>query len=223
MPGSPRVTRLTRVVAGTGGASAHRFTRVTGFVVYKTPPAPTIGRYTAALQDLLPVGKAWTRVLGSNSAKLLTGLAQEFERVHSRASDLLLREMSPGTSIELLADWERNLGLPDDCAPALTSVSDRQAAAGAKWAARGSTSSASRIGEAEEIAANLEYAEVIVRRFHMLQFTCESECDDDLNSERTIFWIEFIATHKSDSLDAFCDARSFGRSCQTGTLPLRTR
>ena len=70
--------------------------------------------YLAQLQDLLPPGPAWDRETGSILTKLLHGLAEELSRVHNRALDLI-EESDPRTTLELLADWERTAGLPEEC------------------------------------------------------------------------------------------------------------
>lgn len=49
-------------------------------------------------------------------AQLLEALANEFCRVDDRVQDLI-RESDPSQTIELLEDWERALGLPDECTP----------------------------------------------------------------------------------------------------------
>jgi uncharacterized protein YmfQ (DUF2313 family) len=75
--------------------------------------ALTAADYLLQLQALLPSGPAWPRE-DSPLTRLLTGIAQEAARVDARAGDLLT-EADPRTATELLPDWERVLGLPDDC------------------------------------------------------------------------------------------------------------
>lgn len=73
--------------------------------------------YAQALAALLPTGPAWTREPSSTLMKLVGGLAGVFGYVDSRAGDLLERETDPRITQELLTDWERNWGLPDECFP----------------------------------------------------------------------------------------------------------
>lgn len=73
-----------------------------------------MNKYSLALQNLLPKGAAWDRSSDDVVSRLLTGISLEFQRIHNRAIDLL-RESDPRSCSELLEDWERYLGLPDDC------------------------------------------------------------------------------------------------------------
>lgn len=73
--------------------------------------------YLRQLQALLPLGPAWPKDDTASLTKFLSGLAQEFARVDSRAGQLL-DEADPRTTVELFADWERVAGLPDACVAA---------------------------------------------------------------------------------------------------------
>lgn len=75
-------------------------------------------KYTGAIRKLLPTGWAWEAKdsLTSNLYKLLTSMADEYSRIEERAI-ALLKESNPATTFELLPDWERVFGLPDECAP----------------------------------------------------------------------------------------------------------
>ena len=64
--------------------------------------------------DLLPRGLAWNREVESNTYKLVSGLSEEFCRVEERLDDLL-REIDAFQTFELLEDFEKMLGLPDEC------------------------------------------------------------------------------------------------------------
>ncbi|MFN3748212.1 MAG: YmfQ family protein [Sphingorhabdus sp.] len=81
--------------------------------------------YREQLASLLPRGLAWLRAPGSIMAKLVEGIADEFGRFDARAFRLL-DEADPGTALELLSDWERVAGLPDNCLPVTGSISERQ-------------------------------------------------------------------------------------------------
>lgn len=87
--------------------------------------------YTAQLQALMPLGRAWPRDADSALRALLEGLAQEFARLDARAEELL-RELDPRGSVELLPDWERLLGLPDECSGIAATLADRRRDAHAK-------------------------------------------------------------------------------------------
>ena len=74
----------------------------------------TAEQYLAQLQALLPPGAAWPREAGAVLTDLLLAMADELARIDLRA-ERLLEEANPRTTLELLADWERVVGLPDPC------------------------------------------------------------------------------------------------------------
>ena len=76
--------------------------------------AVTAESYAAQLEALLPPGRAWSRRRGSHLRGLLGGVAEEYARIDRRSEDLL-RETDPRSALELLPDWERLLGIPDEC------------------------------------------------------------------------------------------------------------
>jgi uncharacterized protein YmfQ (DUF2313 family) len=81
--------------------------------------------FTALLQALLPVGKAWTRRTDSNLGKLMAGIAEEFVRIDTRKADLW-RELDPRSTSELLPEWEADYGLPDTCSASLANETERR-------------------------------------------------------------------------------------------------
>lgn len=94
-------------------------------------PVRTDADYLSMLQALLPRGLAWTRATGSRLGALLLASAGEPARV-DEAAHRLVDEIHPTTAIEGLEDWERVLGLPDECLPAGTSLQERRSAVLAK-------------------------------------------------------------------------------------------
>jgi uncharacterized protein YmfQ (DUF2313 family) len=72
--------------------------------------------YLSQLLGLLPPGDALAREPGSRLERLLSVPAAELARVDGRVEALLL-ESDPAQTAEMLADWERALGLPDECYP----------------------------------------------------------------------------------------------------------
>lgn len=72
--------------------------------------------YLSQLIGLLPPGDALVREPGSVLERLLSVPAAELARVDGRV-DALLLESDPARTAEMLADWERALGLPDVCYP----------------------------------------------------------------------------------------------------------
>lgn len=78
----------------------------------------TVDDYRRQMQALLPRGLAWALAPTAWLTRLLSGLSPEFARIHGRVLDLI-RESDPRTTIEMLAEWERALGLPDNCSSTL--------------------------------------------------------------------------------------------------------
>lgn len=76
---------------------------------------------------MLPPGPAWQYEEAEVLAGLLLALAETYNRLHDR-SCVLLREIIPDTTAEMLPDWERVTGLPDDCAPITGTAEQRRQA-----------------------------------------------------------------------------------------------
>jgi len=82
--------------------------------------------YADAMQALLPIGHAWPRDDGSVLMRVVRGLTKIWGNFEIRASTLLERESDPRSTIEMLADWERNWGLPDPCWTTPQTIEARQ-------------------------------------------------------------------------------------------------
>jgi uncharacterized protein YmfQ (DUF2313 family) len=82
--------------------------------------------YADAFAALLPQGPAWPKRIGTALMSVVTGLAQIWGYVDSRAADLLEIESDPRYTIELLPEWERAWGLPDPCFPATSTIEERR-------------------------------------------------------------------------------------------------
>lgn len=110
--------------------------------------------YAEAFAALLPTGNAWPRTSDSVLMRLVRGLAEIWgATVDERAADLLERESDPRSTVELLPDWERAFGLPDDCLSEPLTVQDRQKALVARLATLGAQSPEFFV----EIAATIGY------------------------------------------------------------------
>lgn len=97
-----------------------------------TPPTLSVpGAYARMLTALLPPGKVW-RLVGGDSilAKVLLACSDELDRLDARALDLL-EEADPSTAVELLPEYESELGL-DEAA----TTAERQARIVARTIAR---------------------------------------------------------------------------------------
>ena len=92
----------------------------------RTLPQFTADDFTAALQALLPRGRVWPRDPSSTQWQVLAGLSKVYERSSDRAAQLIT-DAFPTSTIELLAEWEATLGLPDPCAGELPTLAQRRA------------------------------------------------------------------------------------------------
>jgi len=117
--------------------------------------------YRNQLQQLLPPGYAIPATEGTDAYLLLDGIAQELARLDGRA-ETLISEANPATTNEMLPDWERVAGLPDECSSGEDStVEERRRALLAKLTATGGQSAAYFI----EVAKALGY-DVTIEEFH---------------------------------------------------------
>jgi len=87
----------------------------------------SVADYVRLLKSLLPRGKLWEIGAQSNFTKLLEGTALELVRVHARAQ-ILLKEVDPRTTVELLKEWEAVTGLPDPCVSLTQTLQQRRLA-----------------------------------------------------------------------------------------------
>jgi uncharacterized protein YmfQ (DUF2313 family) len=82
--------------------------------------------YGEAFQTLMPRGQAWPRDKRSTVRRVCDALAFFWGYVDARVADLLERESDPQKTVELLPEWERAFGLPDECFPEADTVGERQ-------------------------------------------------------------------------------------------------
>jgi len=170
--------------------------------------------YASDYQAHLPSGAAWPRAADSVATEFARGLTVEFGRVDDRAAQLLL-EMDPRSTTELVDDWERITGLPDPCVESAPADLDgRRAAITSRIIARGNGGPSQSF--LREVLAALGYAssDVVIRRFHLPGFTCESACNDALNTESksndvgwSFVW-EIIAQHGALDQQVECQFRN---------------
>jgi uncharacterized protein YmfQ (DUF2313 family) len=115
--------------------------------------------FAHALLALLPEGPVWPRRAGARLVAVMSGLAGVVARWAADAWRFLHVEAFPPTSLDLLADWERVLGLPEPCLPLTDmTVTERQRQVAEKLARRpGTQSRAYFVG----IAQRLGYAVTI--------------------------------------------------------------
>jgi uncharacterized protein YmfQ (DUF2313 family) len=131
--------------------------------------------YRAQLAALLPLGAAWPRRPDAAMSRQLAAWAEELARIDAR-SDRLVSEAMPSDALELLSDWERVAGLPDDCGAELsTTLAERRQDLVAALTRQGGVS----LEWWRSFAARLGYADVLIEEFR--PFTVGlSRCGDAL-------------------------------------------
>lgn len=140
----------------------------------------TANDYLSQLQALLPRGLAWAREQTGVLTRLLLAWADEFARVDLRC-DELVNEADPRTTFELLADWERVAGLPDNCVTIAQTIEQRRAALVSKLVYAGGQSRAYFIGLAEALG----YIGATIDEFALMR--CTDDCNDAVYSEDALF------------------------------------
>ncbi|MGH9349378.1 MAG: YmfQ family protein [Vicinamibacterales bacterium] len=118
----------------------------------------SVAAYARQLHQLLPPGAAWQTEPGSRLKALLLGIAEELARVDGRAM-ALIDESDPRTTLELLVEWERVLGLPDPCVPGEQSIAQRRIAAAARFTALGGQRAAYYIAVALALGYDITVSE----------------------------------------------------------------
>ena len=100
-------------------------------------PSFSSADFTSALLGLLPRGRVWPKELSSIQAQAASCFAPTFQRISDKAVDLIA-DAFPGTTSDLLSEWELTLGLPDGCTvPGSQTVAERQSAVAEKISAAG--------------------------------------------------------------------------------------
>ena len=136
----------------------------------------TLAAWLASLQALLPPGIALTREPGAVLTRLLEAVAVQFLAAQE-ALEQLLAQFDPRNATDLLPDWERLLGLPDDCTPTENlTLGERQRLAYQRLLERGGQSRDYFI----EIADDLGVPGCTITEFRPL--TCSDDCNDALYS-----------------------------------------
>jgi uncharacterized protein YmfQ (DUF2313 family) len=135
--------------------------------------------------DLLPQGYAWSKWRGTVIYAVFDGAGQEPARVAGRDCDLL-EESWPCGSTELLPDWERVCGLPDECtAGTAWPLATRRAFVCAKLAEQGGASPAYFIA----LAASYGFT-ITIEEHYPWRMGCTSFCDVTVGIPW--FWWEVI-------------------------------
>lgn len=134
----------------------------------------TADDYLQQLQELSPHGPAWPREADAVGTRILAALATELARVDARV-DSLIEEADPRTATEMLDDWERLFGLPDECLDEASTVAERRGRLVQKMVFHGGQSRQFFI----DFLAALGYPGVTIVEFR--PFRANSKCNAALN------------------------------------------
>ncbi len=166
--------------------------------------------YRGLLGRLLPKGPFWLRRF---PGQLLDGAAPELARVHDRGQDLI-EEADPRTADELLAAWERNVGLPDDCGGTPATDDERRALVHARLTARGGATEAYFV----ELAARLG-VEITVSYYQQFLVDYSDVGDPLYSDEWPHVWLVTAPASTSSDLRARLECL-FLRVRPAHTIPL---
>ncbi len=133
------------------------------------------------LQALLPPGVAWSRDSDTELTALTRALSYEFSRVKKRTLDFM-EELDPQTTTEMIDDWERVYGLPDECDLPVT-LAGRRSALHAKMLGGVSPTLSNIIA----VAAAVGYTVTITEYTSADMFTCISPCNAALYSREWMY------------------------------------
>ena len=149
--------------------------------------------------NLTPPGSAFPTEDSSTWVALLTAFAQEWARIDANTV-LLLNESLPDTTIQLLPNWERVMGLPDDCSTLGDTIEIRRLNLLSKMSSIGGQSSAYLVS----VAAKLGYT-ITITEFHPFQVSRSKVGDAICNKD---WWFAFRVNAPLNTVIYFRDSIS---------------
>lgn len=138
--------------------------------------------YAVAFANELPTGPAWPRDADATMMVVVSGLMQIWGDVDNAAALLLENEGDPRAANLMLADWERNFGLPDLCNHEAQTIPDRRLALVQRMTLSGDPTPAKFV----EIAADINYAIDVVE--HAPFMVGVSQCGDTRAADSPDAW-----------------------------------
>lgn len=82
--------------------------------------------YREQFLALLPPGRIWPEDRSSSFQQLALAFGAQLARVHESVLRVLVQELDPRVTVDLLPEWETELGLPDPCTPAAQTIQERR-------------------------------------------------------------------------------------------------
>jgi len=143
----------------------------------------SIEEYTRLLLKLFPIGRAWAKNSSSTLYKVCQSLAQELHRLDLKI-DELIQEQDPRKTNALLADHERDLGLPDECTEIETTLELRRKIAYAKYVMEGGLNQQTYVDFAEDLGF------IITIEGFKPCWSGEARSGDEGGDQKNIFYIK---------------------------------
>ncbi len=157
----------------------------------------SLAQYTSALKALLPHGRVWLREYAGIQHNLIEGLARSFQQVDEDASQLLI-EAFPGTTTQLLDEWNITVGIPDFCFGAPESIEQNRQYIVAKLIADGGQSINYYKAIAESLGLN-----IAIREFSPTHYDADIPSEFITNSEDWFHIWKVVINVNSPSLLEF--------------------
>lgn len=160
----------------------------------------TVEDYRSQILSVLPPGPAWSRESDSVLVQMLHGFADSLTRLHNRALELV-QESDPRTTQELLLDFERVAGLPEEGVDQPSIDTDRRDALVEKLTRVGRQDCAYFI----EVAKKLGYT-IAIREFK--PFTVGSSSGDEIYGDEWQFVWEVQSPQETITFELVSGASS---------------
>ena len=126
-------------------------------------------RYDESVWAALPPGRIWRQLRESNLYQLIVSICRPLFDLRQRVDDLMIREIDPRSTVELLPEFERMLGLPDPCAPAAQTLQERRARVIQKLTLQPGP----QLQYLQFLASTLGYTNVSITETGPYELTCE--------------------------------------------------
>ena len=151
-----------------------------------TEPVGT-SAYSEHLAALLPRGRAWTRAANSTLLALLRTFAAGMAALDLKALQTRI-EILPSHTTDLIVEWERAVGLPDECSSVAADLPTRRAAVIERLVARPNLSRQTFIDLARSFGLTIR-----VEEFDQARAQAIPGIDTSGGRHRFVWWITITA------------------------------
>ena len=167
--------------------------------------------YRAQLHALLPAGRAWPEEAGTTLDALVRAITDELADV-DLSDARLLDEVRPDTTVDLLPDWERVLGLPDSCSQLGSNLAIRRASLLAKLIAQPTMNPSAYETVAEEFGITITVAE-----HDQTRAAADSMLNTGGGRWRHVWWIEIPTSGDIQEFTTLSDVTEALRTIERNT------